>query len=184
MTDNLLSLFFPRSAKRYERGIPTKLALLLNLGQNLRILEQSVLLSHNHISHTLETKKTRKKNKNKNKTRTSSPTLKAFPPQPGNKTRSPALTEVGTICPSLFGAPGPTAITVASGRGLDVAEVGRYIPVAVFCTAFSLECAGGKKWSGGRTVSGLKRWTRTRSRRGTRDLIDLNVAWAAFCKIR
>ncbi len=29
------------------------------------------------------------------------------------------------------------------------------------------------------TVSGLKRWTRTRSKRGTRDLIDLNVAWAA-----
>jgi hypothetical protein len=28
------------------------------------------------------------------------------------------------------------------------------------------------------TVSGLKRWTRTRSKRGTRDLIDLNVAWA------
>jgi hypothetical protein len=28
------------------------------------------------------------------------------------------------------------------------------------------------------TVSGLKRWTRTRSMRGTRDLIDLNVAWA------
>jgi hypothetical protein len=31
-----------------------------------------------------------------------------------------------------------------------------------------------------RTVSGLKRWTRTRSKRGTRDLMDLNVAWAAF----
>ncbi len=30
-----------------------------------------------------------------------------------------------------------------------------------------------------RTVSALKRWTRTRSRRGTRDLMDLNVAWAA-----
>ena len=30
-----------------------------------------------------------------------------------------------------------------------------------------------------RTVSGLKRWTKTRSRRGTRDLMDLNVAWAA-----
>ena len=29
------------------------------------------------------------------------------------------------------------------------------------------------------TVSGLKRWTRTRSKRGTRDRIDLNVAWAA-----
>ena len=37
-----------------------------------------------------------------------------------------------------------------------------------------------------RTVSGLKRWTRTRSKRGTRDLMDLNVACAAaaFSKIR
>jgi hypothetical protein len=33
----------------------------------------------------------------------------------------------------LFGAPGPTAITVASGRGLFVADVGRKMPVAVFC---------------------------------------------------
>lgn len=31
-----------------------------------------------------------------------------------------------------------------------------------------------------RTVSGLKRWTSTRSRRGTRDLMDLKVAWAAY----
>jgi hypothetical protein len=55
-----------------------------------------------------------------------------FPPQPGNNTLSPALTEVGTTRPSLLGAPGPTAITVASGRGLDVADVGRKIPDAVF----------------------------------------------------
>jgi len=34
--------------------------------------------------------------------------------------------------PFLSEAPGPTAITVASGRGLLVAEVGRKIPVAVF----------------------------------------------------
>ena len=30
------------------------------------------------------------------------------------------------------------------------------------------------------TVSGLNRWTRTRSRRGTTALMDLNVAWAAY----
>jgi hypothetical protein len=65
--------------------------------------------------------------------RTSSPNLMAFPPQPGNNTRSPVLTDVGTTRPSLSGAPGPTAITVASGRGFDVAEDGRKIPVAVFC---------------------------------------------------
>lgn len=34
--------------------------------------------------------------------------------------------------PSLFGAPGPTAITVASGKGEEVAEEGRKRPVAVF----------------------------------------------------
>ena len=68
----------------------------------------------------------------KNKQRTSSPTFIALPPQPGNKTLSPALTDVGTTRPSLSGAPGPTAITVASGSGLDVAEVGRNIPDAVF----------------------------------------------------
>ena len=56
-----------------------------------------------------------------------------LPPQPGKRTRSPALTEVGMIVPSLFGAPGPTAMTVASGRGLLVADVGRKIPDAVFC---------------------------------------------------
>lgn len=33
---------------------------------------------------------------------------------------------------TLFGAPGPTEITVASGRGLEVAEEGRKMPVAVF----------------------------------------------------
>jgi hypothetical protein len=36
-----------------------------------------------------------------------------------------------------LGAPGPTAITVASGRGFDVAEDGRKIPEDVFCQSFS-----------------------------------------------
>lgn len=63
---------------------------------------------------------------------TSSPTLMELPPQPGSSTRSPAFTCVGTTWPSLFGAPGPTAITVASGRGLFVTEVGKKMPVAVF----------------------------------------------------
>ena len=63
---------------------------------------------------------------------TSSPTLIGFPPQPGNKTRSPAWTETGVIAPSLLSTPGPTAITVASGKGEDVAEEGRNKPVAVF----------------------------------------------------
>jgi hypothetical protein len=56
----------------------------------------------------------------------------AFPPHPGKSTLSPALTDTGTIDPSLLGAPGPTAITVASGSGLEVADEGRKIPVAVF----------------------------------------------------
>ena len=37
-----------------------------------------------------------------------------------------------TTHPSSFGALGPTAITVASGSGLDVVDVGRNIPIAVF----------------------------------------------------
>ena len=64
--------------------------------------------------------------------RTSSPILIELPPQPGSKTLSPALTETGITAPSLFGAPGPTAMTVASGSGEEVAEVGRKMPVAVF----------------------------------------------------
>ena len=57
-----------------------------------------------------------------------------LPPQPGRSTRSPGFTAVGTTFPSLSGAPGPTAMTVASGRGLDVEDEGKKIPVAVFCT--------------------------------------------------
>ena len=64
--------------------------------------------------------------------RTSSPILIELPPQPGSRTLSPALTETGITAPSLFGAPGPTAMTVASGSGEEVAEVGRKMPVAVF----------------------------------------------------
>lgn len=64
--------------------------------------------------------------------RTSSPNLMLLPPQPGKRTLSPAWTVVATILPSLFGAPGPTAMTVASGSGEEVAEVGRNMPVAVF----------------------------------------------------
>ena len=78
----------------------------------------------NHISTPTRSSETR--------VLTSSPTLIALPPQPGSSTRSPAFTAVGTTLPSLSGAPGPTAITVASGRGFDVAEVGRKIPDAVF----------------------------------------------------
>ena len=36
--------------------------------------------------------------------------------------------------PFLSRRPGPTAMTVASGRGLFVADVGRKMPVAVFCS--------------------------------------------------
>ena len=110
-----------RSPVRVPRRATT---LLLNLGQNLRILKKEVFLQNKTIN--LPAKKTKKTE------RTSSPTLIALPPQPGNNTRSPALTDVGTTWPSLFGAPGPTAITVASGSGLDVAEVGRNIPDDVF----------------------------------------------------
>jgi hypothetical protein len=36
-------------------------------------------------------------------------------------------------------------MTVASGSGLDVAEVGRNIPVAVFCETSVSDTDGGKK---------------------------------------
>jgi hypothetical protein len=64
---------------------------------------------------------------------TSSPTLIALPPQPGRSTRSPDCTDMGTILPSLSVAPGPTAMTVASGSGVFVLDVGRNRPDVVFC---------------------------------------------------
>lgn len=73
-----------------------------------------------------------KQEKREKKTLTSSPTLIGFPPHPGSRTRSPGFTDVGTTLPSLSGAPGPTAITVASGSGVLVVDDGRKMPVAVF----------------------------------------------------
>jgi hypothetical protein len=55
-----------------------------------------------------------------------------LPPQLGNKTRSPALTLGATSFPFRSGRPGPTAITVASGKVPEVAEVGNNRPEAVF----------------------------------------------------
>lgn len=106
--------------------------LLLDLSQNLSIFEKEVFLKINEKGNQSTFQIHEKEEKKRENQRTSSPTLIALPPQPGNKTLSPALTDVGTTRPSLSGAPGPTAITVASGSGLDVAEVGRNIPVAVF----------------------------------------------------
>lgn len=81
--------------------------------------------------HKKEEKEEKKKRK-KSKIRTSSPTLIGFPPHPGRRTRSPGFTAVGTTLPSLSGAPGPTAMTVASGSGVLVVDDGRKMPVAVF----------------------------------------------------
>lgn len=78
----------------------------------------------------------------------------------GIKTRSPACTPMGTRLPSLSIPPGPTASTLASFSSLTL-DSGRKMPEAVLASA-------------------LMRWTRTRSRRGTRDLIDrIEVA---YCK--
>ena len=63
---------------------------------------------------------------------TSSPSFIEFPPQLGNRTRSPIFTDTGCTTPSLSGAPGPMAITVASGSGEEVDEEGRKMPVEVF----------------------------------------------------
>lgn len=64
---------------------------------------------------------------------------------------SPAATPMGRRLPSLSKRPGPTARTWASFCSLTAAS-GRKIPEAVL-------------------ASGLMRWTRTRSRRGVRDLM-------------
>lgn len=100
--------------------------LLVDLGEDLRVLEELVLLEKSVSSPGLLL--------------TSSPTLMGLPPHPGSRTRSPALTLVGTTLPSLPGAPGPTAMTVASGRGVWVAAEGRKRPEAVFCAGVS-ECS-------------------------------------------
>lgn len=94
--------------------------LLVDLRQDLLVLEQVVFLIISLIVTTVLERLT------------SSPTLIGDPPHPGNKTLSPTLTETACKTPSLFGAPGPTAMTVASGRGDAVAEEGRNRPVAVF----------------------------------------------------
>lgn len=93
----------------------------------------------------------------------SSPTLIWLPPHDGSSTLSPGFTLVGTTWPSLLGAPGPAAMTEASGMGVELDDEGRKMPVAVL-------------------VSGLKRWTSTRSRRGTTDLILRIVEAAADCE--
>jgi hypothetical protein len=105
---------------------PAIMHSLLDLGEDFRVLEQVVLLRKNSICLY------RTRDEPKGKTCTSSPTLIALPPHPGSSTLSPAFTVVGMIFPFLSGAPGPTAITVASGSGTFVADVGRKMPVAVF----------------------------------------------------
>ena len=137
---------------------PSFCPLLFDLGEDLRVLEEVELLLGQLYAALAKPVQL-----------TSSPTLIELPPQPGSRTRSPTLTLTGVTTPSLLGAPGPTAMTVASGRGFAVAEEGRKMPVAVFC----------RQWGKGQrrpTVSALNRWTRTRSRRGWRDRMLLKVA--------
>lgn len=76
-------------------------------------------------------------------------------------------------------------MTVASGRGLAVAVEGRKIPEAVFYQSQAGNKVGMSGFARvrevregrqGFTVWALKRWTRTRSKRGASDLMDLNVA--------
>ena len=95
-----------------EMYVSSDSTLLLDLGQNLRVSEEEVFLCQTSISNA--------RHDGPYMTLASSPSLIEFPPHPGRRTLSPALTAVGTTFPSLSGAPGPTAITVASGSGLDV----------------------------------------------------------------
>lgn len=70
----------------------------------------------------------------------------------GIKTRSPGFTEISILLPSLSNPPGPTARTLASDS-FSTVDSGRKIPDAVLASA-------------------LMRWTRMRSRRGARDLME------------
>ena len=77
----------------------------------------------------------------------------------GIRTRSPTATLIGTRLPSLSSPPGPTASTFAS-LSFSTLDSGRKMPPAVL-------------------VSALTRWTRIRSRRGARDLMErIAVAYA------
>ena len=49
-----------------------------------------------------------------------------LPPHEGRSTLSPGFTLVGTTWPSLLGAPGPAAITEASGSGVEEGEEGLF----------------------------------------------------------
>ena len=115
------------TTKAARNRVPRK-RLLLDLGKDVRVLVEVVLLRR-PISILSPSTSLRHHHHPK---LTSSPTLIEFPPQPGSRTRSPAFTCVGTILPSFVGAPGPTAITVASGRGVVVAEEGMKMPEAAF----------------------------------------------------
>ena len=61
----------------------------------------------------------------------SSPTLIVWPPKLGRRTLSPVFTLVGIAFPFLSLAPGPTAMTCASGLFFSVADVGKKMPEAV-----------------------------------------------------
>jgi len=76
-----------------------------------------------------------------------------LPPHDGSRTLSPGLTFIGTTLPSFPGAPGPAAITEASGSGDEAEDEGRKMPDAVL-------------------VSGLKRLTSTRSSSGITEEIE------------
>lgn len=80
----------------------------------------------------------------------------------GIRTLSPLATPMGRRLPSLSKAPGPTARTLASFCSLTLLS-GRKIPEAVL-------------------ASGLMRWTRTRSRRGARDLMLRRTDYSKRCQ--
>jgi hypothetical protein len=98
----------------------------------------------------------------RNRLYSSSPTLTGLPPYVGINTRSPSLTLISNLTPSLEYAPGPTARTRASLSSFTE-DSGRKMPDAVLDSAFM-------------------RWTRTRSRRGARARMDLRdvALWSQY----
>lgn len=105
-------------------------------------LNRAPTILHHHIS-------TKKKKKKHGTINSRDPSLSLTC---GIKTRSPGFTEISILLPSLSNPPGPTARTLASDS-FSTVDSGRKIPEAVFASA-------------------LMRWTRMRSRRGARDLME------------
>jgi hypothetical protein len=146
--------------------------LLLNLRQNLRILKQIILLKKTHPSAPLNTT-TKATHLFSHFNRIAAPPRQQHPITALNRHRH----DSALLIHCTRSDSNDRRFWEWTGRRGSREEYPRcrflrkrYVTLGVQC---QIRTAGKSVL---RTVSCLKRWTRTRSRRGTRDLIDLNVA--------